>query len=318
MLLAVSLVCNITALIIPFMEINIFLKGKELYSLPHSVKLMWEADLFLIAILVVGFSIVFPFVKLALLGRIWFLMKNPVARRALLERLEPLGKWSFLDIYIVCIILVLTNDQVFIGADPRVGLYLFVAAISMSMVTAMLMEPSTRLEQEILGADDPRSLASIRDWQRWVVPPLLAMSLVGLLAAIGLPYLEISQFLMAGRSYSIVVSVGALWSQDAYVVSIAVAVTLITLPLLSVLAMVFVWFARLDRARRRRWNRLVQATWQWAMLEVFGLALLVFLLEGRSLVKTEIKPGLWLVVGATAVVALTRIVVDRRSNRASI
>ncbi len=41
------------------------------------------------------------------------------------------------------------------------------------------------------------------------------------------------------------------------------------------------------------------------MLDVFGLALLVFLTEGDSLVRTDVKPGLYLMVAA--IIILTAI-----------
>ncbi len=54
------------------------------------------------------------------------------------------------------------------------------------------------------------------------------------------------------------------------------------------------------------------------MLDVFGLALLVFLTEGDSLVKTDVKPGLYLMIAAIIVLTTTYWLVmsaNRRDGR---
>lgn len=314
-LLAVSLGCNVTAMVVPFLEIEIFLKGKDTYSLPHSVQLMWESGLYVIAALIVGFSILFPFVKLGLLAGIWFVMRRDEPRRKLLERIEPLGKWSFLDIFIVCIILILTNQQVFISATPIIGVYFFVTAIVLSMAAAAAMEHLSR--PPAAEADGPReSLAATPGWQGWVLPPMLVMSVPALLAALEFPFLKISQFLLRGHDYSIVHSTVALWEQRAYLLGVMVALTLIAMPALTLVTLLIVWFARLDGRGRLRGRRLLVTFSQWAMLDVFGLALLVFLTEGDQLIKTDVKQGLYLIVGAIVVLTLTGALVGRANRRA--
>jgi hypothetical protein len=53
------------------------------------------------------------------------------------------------------------------------------------------------------------------------------------------------------------------------------------------------------------------------MLDVFGLAVLVFMVEGRAVIATEAKPGPYAVVGAGAIAVMTvsRIVIARCSRR---
>ena len=315
-MLAVSLACNVAALILPFLEIATLLEGHSTYSLPHSVQLMWNSKLYIIAVMIVVFSILFPLAKLALMTWIWFFMRDAGPRRALLERIEPLGKWSFLDIFIVIIILVLTNDQLFVGATPVVGLYLFVAAITLSMCTSVLID---RLSCPPAPADpgERRALASEPGWRGVIVIALLTVSVPALVAAVGLPFLKISQFLLKGHAYSVVRSVGALWSEDAYVLAVIVALTLIAAPMLCLAALFIVWWRRIDGYGRRRWRAILGPMWQWMMLDVFGLALLVFLTEGDSLVKTDVKPGLYLMLAAIIVLTTTYWLVmsaNRREN----
>ncbi len=143
-MLLVSFICNVLAVIIPFMQIDAFLRATQTYSLPRSVQLMWASGLYVVAIAVVAFSIVFPFFKLFSLTWVWFRVTDAPRRRRWIEVLEHLGKWSFLDIYVVVVILVLTNDQFFISAAPLAGVYFFLGAITLSMLSSMTMERMTR------------------------------------------------------------------------------------------------------------------------------------------------------------------------------
>ena len=313
-LLAASLCCNVTALIVPFLEIEVFLRGTSTYSLPRSVELMWEAELYAISLLIVGFSILFPFAKLVAMTCVWFFMREPGPRRALLERIEPLGKWSFLDIFIVIIILVLTNDQLFIGATPVVGLYFFVVAIVLSMITAMVIERLSR-PQPPEEPGQPRSLASKPGRRRWLVGSLLVLSVPALMAAVELPFLKTTRFLLAGEAYSIRRSAGTLWSDDAYLLAAIVAATLIAVPVACVVALPVVWFRGLDRHGRLRWRVRLAAMWQWMMIDVFGLALLAFLIEGDELIRTEVKQGLSLIVAAAVILTLTYVLVAGANRR---
>jgi paraquat-inducible protein A len=291
-LLGASLACNLTALVVPFLEVDIFLKGRHTYSLPRSVELMWESQLYVIALLIVAFSIVFPLAKLGALTHIWFFARQAEIRRKRLDLVEPLGKWSFLDIFVVIIILVLTNDQLFVGARTVAGVYFFIAAIALSMLATLL-----------IGR------------QRWVILPVLVLAVPALLAAVGLPFIKISQFLLTSYDYSIAMSVVALWEQHARVMSVIVAVTLVAMPALCLIALFALCLRPLDRAQRRRWGSWLAAMWQWAMIDVFGLSLLVFLMEGDALVRTQVKQGLYLIVAAIVVLTATYMLVMRANRR---
>lgn len=313
-LLAGSLVCNVTALAVPFLRVDIFLKGEQVYSLPRSAYLMWESGLYVIAALVVVFSIIFPFAKLATLGLVWLKLKDAAQQRVWLNRIEPLGKWSFLDVFVVCIILVLTNDQFFVSAEPVVGLYFFIAAIAMSMTCGSLIAKRVGSSQAGSSGVAVR-LASAVGWHRWAVPLLLLLWGVALAAATVFPYIRVDQ-LFSGYTYSILDSALAMPPKGAYVVAVVAGVTLIGVPFLQWLGHGVFWLGKLSPTERVRWQRRLHLCGQWAMLDVFGLALLVFLLEGKSFVKTETAVGLYVLVGAIAInlisVAAVKVVAKRR------
>ena len=87
------------------------------------------------------------------------------------------------------------------------------------------------------------------------------------------------------------------------------------MPALSLLALFALCLRPLDRAQRRRWGSWLAAMWQWAMIDVFGLSLLVFLMEGDALVKTQVKQGLYLLVAAIVVLTATYMLVMRDNRR---
>ena len=71
-LLLISLIANILALTLPFLEIDEAFHKTVVYSLPHSVNLMWQHKLYVVSLLILCFSIIFPFVKLISLFLVWF------------------------------------------------------------------------------------------------------------------------------------------------------------------------------------------------------------------------------------------------------
>jgi len=317
-LLATSLACNVTALLVPFMEIDIALQARQVYSLPRSVKLMWEHDLHLIALLILAFSIVFPLAKLGTLCVVWFLSRGPAVRRRLLAIVEPLGKWSFMDIFVVTIILVLTDDQLFVGARTIAGVYYFIAAIALSMVTTLIIQRlADPLPCDVAGTSRRHTLLARRGWLRWPTWLVLLAALPALGAAVGVPFIKISQFLLQSNDYSIAAAIPALWSEKAYVIASIVAVTLVAMPAVCFAVLVAMWCWPLRASARRRWGRLAAALWQWAMLDVFGLALLLFLTEGDALIKTEVKPGLSMILVAIVVLTAMHALVTGINRRAA-
>lgn len=312
-LLIASLACNALALVLPFMEMSRFLGSTKVYSLPRSVELLWEAKLHAIAVLVLGFSIVFPFAKLFAQGWSWFGRTSSSLRRTTLSWLERLGKWSFLDIFVVCIILILTTDQFLVGATPKYGLYLFIAAIALNMTSAALI--AVDLHDASGSGANRQVLARRPGWPRWTIPPFLVATAGVLTAALTVPYLEIDQFLLAGHAFSVTQSVRALWAESFHGTAVLVAVTLVAMPIVSVLLMAIVWFVPLTETGRWRCRRALELSWQWSMLDVFALGLIVFLLEGRDLIDTEIRPGFPWFLGAAVGLTTTHVLIVWLSGR---
>ena len=298
-LLGVSFACNVAALLTPFMNLRIGFSTKP-YSLFTSVDMMWSTGLYVLAVLVVGFSVVFPFAKLAILT--WVASGDTLdsSRQHWLAAVERLGKWSMLDVFLVCLILTLTSGQLMVGAEPLIGIPLFVVAILLSMVAGEKLTAS-------LPHDDTEAHAK---------PPLragvyLLLSALALAGTLTLPFLRIHDWKLSDHAYSVVSVVPTLWNEDSHLSAAIVALFLIVTPALAWLASARWWWCRradrpapLSHARARLMRR-------WSMLDVFGLALAIFLVEGDYLMKTEVRWGALFLVAMLALQKAFQFALDR-------
>ena len=307
-LLLGALVCNILALIYPFLEFSAAFKGKEFYSIPLTISLMWDFGLYAAAILVVAFSLTFPFVKLAmLLATIWVPMTHPLRRRMLVS-LRNLGRWSLLDVFIVVTILVLADDQIFVGAVPRIGVTLFLVAICTSMLTCEILDSLSPDEKDAgmkPATSGRRSLYWDSGWTFWLMLILFLLTTISLLAAMGLPYFHISQFLLKHKAYSVIESILALGQSGSVAFALILLVFLVVFPLARISMMAaegFIPMSHDNRTRLTWWSGIIGA---WSMLDVFVLALLLFMLEGDRLIAFDVRAGLYMLIISVGLYYLT-------------
>ena len=290
-LISVAFSFNVFVLLLPFMWLRQGLTV-EPYTLFRSVELLWSGGLYVLAALVVAFSIVFPFAKLGVLG--WVVLAP--AREGLQARLfhwvERLGKWSMLDAFLVVIILALTSRQLFVGAEPAAGLTLFIVAIVLAMTAGEVLARGLAATAPPAPPSAAQAGHSGNGW--W-----LALAGLALAATLTLPFLRIHDWRLVDHRYSVVSLVPILWVQGAWLASTLTAIFLVAAPLA-------VWVASASAGWRRRaagrhaaptvldWIALAQ---RWSMLDVFGLALAVFALESEGLMRTEVSWGALALIG---------------------
>ena len=127
----------LTGLSLPLMHAQQMIFWKSSYSVWTGVVALWHANELLLAAVLFFFSIVFPVAKLSALAVIWWVRLADGQREVLLHWLEMLGKWSMLDVFVVAILIVLVKLGPLARVSPRVGVYVFTAAILVSMLTTM-------------------------------------------------------------------------------------------------------------------------------------------------------------------------------------
>jgi uncharacterized paraquat-inducible protein A len=153
--------------------------------------------------------------------------------------------------------------------------------------------------------------ADYSGWRAYVVPVLLLGNLAALIAAIGIPYIKITAWILNKNSYSIIETVTALFSDGKYVFSLVVLAFLVVMPILRLLTVTMLWYWKMRPRQFRRAQELARDVGLWAMLDVFGLALFLFLAEGGRIIKIEESAGVWAMIAAIALNLVLAIVVRR-------
>jgi paraquat-inducible protein A len=90
---------------------------------------------YLLAALVLGFSIAFPSIKLVWMWRLQF-TRSIQPSRTRLRALEMLGKWSMADVLIIALIVFSLKDGALFGASPLPGVYVFAASTVLAMLAS--------------------------------------------------------------------------------------------------------------------------------------------------------------------------------------
>lgn len=264
-----AFLCNIAALAFPFIDVEIPFKGTDPYNLLRTVYLMWQSELYFLSIIIVGFSVIFPFYKLATLAQVLWSEEISAKLHQRLLTVEAIGKWSMVDIFIVSFILALTHDQFLIAATPRAGIYFFIVAVVASMATSAKLAHS-------LAADQPGTPAH---------PPLSRfLSIPASLAFLGLlfvPFIEIDDWLLKDRAFTILEFLWALVQQGAPIVSLTLCIGAVIIPGYELYLLV-----------RGTKPRLLPLLRPWSLLDVFLFSLLLFLIEGESLMSLKSGMGI--------------------------
>lgn len=117
---------------------------KSSYSVLTGIQDLWRQDDYFLAGIIFLFSVIFPIVKLATLSVVWVVPLTHAQRIQTLRWLGFLGKWSMLDVFIVAITIVVVKLKAFTQVEPRIGVYLFSAAVFLSMVATMRIEHLAR------------------------------------------------------------------------------------------------------------------------------------------------------------------------------
>ncbi|MBI1336906.1 MAG: hypothetical protein GC164_08085 [Phycisphaera sp.] len=139
-LVVLSLAALSVSLYLPFIRVDKLIFFKDEYTLPHSIAVMWSSRNYFLAIVILLFSILFPYAKLVTLGVVWFWRMEEQDRDKALHWLAVLGKWSMLDVFVVALVIVLTQSKGGVEARPRPGIYVFAGAIMVSMVVTMMIQ----------------------------------------------------------------------------------------------------------------------------------------------------------------------------------
>jgi len=127
----------IAGLFMPILTFKEMAWFKTTFSVLSGVQNLWQEKQPLLAMIIVLFSVIFPTVKLVALFWIWAAKLTSHQRLVIMGRLELLGRWSMLDVFVVAVTVVAVKLGFIIKADPRIGIYVFASSIILTMFIMM-------------------------------------------------------------------------------------------------------------------------------------------------------------------------------------
>lgn len=261
----------------------------ESYSVLTGITDLASGGNLLLAVIIAAFSVAFPIVKLAWLARILFRPATAAQREQSLRVLAALGRWSMLDVFVIAILVGSVRLGVLSEGEPRPGLYVFGAAILLSMIAAVILERS---------ACPPLSDAEVDDFAARVRPnrALTALSAALFVLGLSLPLMQIEKWLFWENEYSLLGGAWHLAQDGGEVLACALLIFVVLLPLTGFAGRGWVQWGSPSRNTVRR--QLVLE--KWSMLDVFGLALLIVTVKITDIAAVQPRPGFWVLLVAVA------------------
>ena len=256
----------------------------ETYSIYGGIEVLWIDGNVVLASIVFAFSIVFPVGKLLALGAILSGRLEAGRGRRLAEQLMLLGKWSMLDVFVVAGFVGAMQMAIAQGTS-RAGIHVFCAAIVVSMVAAesVVRAVGARGPAPALG---PRPVAALGS--------LVALAL--LVAALATTLFDVRKLLWANH-VGLGSTTAELFRDGELGLGIALALFVLALPA----ARALVTGGCHARGGSPRLVRVAQVLDEWAMIDVFALALGIVWVKLDELTTTHLRAGAWLVLAAAAV-----------------
>jgi paraquat-inducible protein A len=129
------------AVFLPFMSV-VKLGDTETYSLVGGIGQLWQQGEVALAMILGGFSLVFPLLKNAFLvaATTSLLPLTTAHRRALHSFAAKTGKYSMLDVFVVAVIVVVVKMGDSTEVAVRSGIFLFCLAIALSMAASWCVQ----------------------------------------------------------------------------------------------------------------------------------------------------------------------------------
>ena len=140
-LFLLSLACLALGLWLPAISVEAVPWIEDEVSVLDGAAVLWEEEQYFLFFVIVVFSIVFPTLKI-ILG-LWAWLRADLTVRSplrLVRGIEQLGKWSMLDVLVIALVVAALSISVVTAVWVHEGIYLFTAAVVLSMVAMGRLE----------------------------------------------------------------------------------------------------------------------------------------------------------------------------------
>lgn len=262
------------------------------YSVIGGIGQFLQSGDYLIGLVIFLFSVVFPVVKLSAMLWLWFAPTVRDDRRRNLRIIEPLGKWSMLDVLVVILFAGAVKLGLIADAEVLHGAYVYGGAILLSMIAAVLMGAIAGPEPRL--ADNPR-------YRSIALPFLAVLGLLLLLAGLFFPLMQVEKWLFWKEEYSILTGAFKLVIDGEFIMAAGFFLFVILLPVLLQLTQVVLALGQLTgRGGGSGVARLIEFD-RWVMTDVFALALFVAVVRLANWTNIEPRPGLYCFAAAIVI-----------------
>lgn len=138
LLLTLAVVSFLTGIFFPFFSVTKLWVFEDSVSVVGGIFTLFQEGEFFLFIVLSLFTLAFPTLKLTLLAVIWAERKHRLERvRGLLEKVEALGKWSMLDVFVVAVLIVMMKAAGLAKIQISLGLYLFTLSVITTQIASI-------------------------------------------------------------------------------------------------------------------------------------------------------------------------------------
>lgn len=265
---------------------------EEVYSILGGIRSLWDDGNFILASIVFLFSVVWPTGKLLALAALAVGRGAPAPRRSLAGWLALLGKWSMLDVFVIALFVGAIRLGLLADAASHAGIHVFALAIVISMFATLLVVRAERRDDASSGPAVEPGCEAVRGLGARVFTLLSAATLA---AALSTPVLQVTKAILFRNEVALPATTLELLRGREWILGSVLAVLVIGTSGLRALLLVRVrWFGGASK-RTLRATRFVD---EWAMIEVFGLGMLIVYVKLDELATVKTLSGFWLVVAA--------------------
>lgn len=136
------------ATLLPILEIERLGHRRESSLLFGTIELLMQGDWF-VGIIVLVFSIIFPFVKIVMLLELSLLGVLHRRHKAITYRvMEFAGKWSMMDVMLLAFLVMLVKLGNLVSFSFGPAVFAFILCVAMSMIASISFDPHAIWEQQ--------------------------------------------------------------------------------------------------------------------------------------------------------------------------
>ena len=135
LLLLTALPLLVAGLVMPAISITKLFVFTDTYSIAGTVFKFWSGGNYLLFVVVLFFSLLFPAAKIIIALWAWVVgsgAKEGETLRRLCRLFAAISKWSMLDVFIVALTVLAVEGSLIAAADVHLGIVLFAASVVLS------------------------------------------------------------------------------------------------------------------------------------------------------------------------------------------